>query len=301
MARHQLTLSPTPELVVVGAAARDLTAADPRGWRIGGSATYAALTACKLGLRVACVIGLDPEAAQAHELTRLREGGVQLLEIPLARGPVFRNRESNGVRHQEWTCTSDRIPASLPEPWRRAPNWLFVPVADELDPSWADAPEAGAYVGVGWQGLLREFRQGGRVRPAAPGGSKILDRANVVVASVDDFGPTTSLPDALACIDPGAMLILTGGARGGLLFAPTGWRRYPAISSTRSDDPTGAGDVFLATFVSSRALMGGAWTVDRALRFSAAAGSCAVERTGLGGVPTARRIAMRLYPSRPPG
>ena len=44
-----------PDAVVVGSAARDVTAADRRGWRLGGGVTYGALTLARLGLRVGAV------------------------------------------------------------------------------------------------------------------------------------------------------------------------------------------------------------------------------------------------------
>ena len=37
------------DLVVVGAASRDITPDDPRGWRLGGAASYASLAAARLG------------------------------------------------------------------------------------------------------------------------------------------------------------------------------------------------------------------------------------------------------------
>ena len=49
--------------MVVGAASRDLTTDDPRGWRLGGSAAYCSLAAASLGLRVGCLLGVDAEAA----------------------------------------------------------------------------------------------------------------------------------------------------------------------------------------------------------------------------------------------
>ena len=62
------------EIVHVGSASRDLTTDDPRGWRLGGGATYAALTTARLGLRTAAILGVDPAASTARELDLLREG-----------------------------------------------------------------------------------------------------------------------------------------------------------------------------------------------------------------------------------
>ena len=59
-----------PDLIVVGAASRDVTPDDPRGWRLGGAVSYASLAAARLGLRVGCVMGVDePAAGAAPEFT----------------------------------------------------------------------------------------------------------------------------------------------------------------------------------------------------------------------------------------
>jgi len=257
-----------------------------------------ALAAGELGVRVGCVLGVDAAARTAHELQRLREASVDVLTRPIEAGPVFRNTESGGVRTQAWASVSDQMPVSVPNAWRLARYWLFVPVAGELQDEWATVPPADAYVGVGWQGFLRAFRDDRTVQPTPPAPSRILARANATVASIEDFSRATELRDLVRCIDPESLLILTRGARGGIVRGPHGLQQFPAIPSANSLDPTGAGDVFLSAFISSRILMGKSWTLGRALRMSAAAGSCAVESTGLDGVPTRGQLARRLRESR---
>src|SRR5436190_985351 len=50
------------DVLHIGSASRDLTPDDPRGWRLGGGVTYAALTTARLGLRTAAYIGVDEAA-----------------------------------------------------------------------------------------------------------------------------------------------------------------------------------------------------------------------------------------------
>ena len=99
-------------LVVVGAATRDIDAADPRGWRLGGGVTYAAMTAARLGLKVSALIGVDSQAATAAELDVLREAGAQVVLVPLASGPVFDNRQTPAGRVQYAVAASDMMPAA---------------------------------------------------------------------------------------------------------------------------------------------------------------------------------------------
>ena len=287
----------TPELVVVGAASRDVTPDDPRGWRLGGAVSYAALAAARLGLRVGCVIGVDGPASTATELDQLEAAGVRIRRVPLAHGPVFENIERGGHRRQRWHSQSDRVPAAaLPDEWRATRGWLLGPVAGELGPEWADlAAGEGARVAVGWQGMLREFDPDGWVERIDAGPSANLASAGLVCASLDDLGPGAQLAD-LRAFAPGARVILTAGDRGGLVARGRHLFRYPAIAAGTVVDPTGAGDVFLAALMAVW-LRHGDLATPRALRFAAAAGSCAVEAPGLAGVPTEAQVADRL--SRP--
>ncbi len=48
-----------PDLIVVGAASRDVTPNDPRGWRLGGAVAYVSLAAARLGLRVGALLWIS--------------------------------------------------------------------------------------------------------------------------------------------------------------------------------------------------------------------------------------------------
>ena len=76
------------EVVHVGSACRDVAPDDPRGWRLGGGVTYAALTTARLGLRTAAVVGVDALASTARELDDLRDAGVDILRVDLPEGPM---------------------------------------------------------------------------------------------------------------------------------------------------------------------------------------------------------------------
>ena len=62
-------MSAAPEVVVVGAASRDLVDDDARGWRLGGGVSYSALALARLGLPVRALIGVDgPGGERPREL-----------------------------------------------------------------------------------------------------------------------------------------------------------------------------------------------------------------------------------------
>ncbi|HEX4898563.1 MAG TPA: hypothetical protein VFV53_09435, partial [Candidatus Limnocylindrales bacterium] len=182
--------------VVVGSASRDVAAADPRGWRLGGAVTYAGLALARLGLGPRILMGSDPEAAAAEELELLRRAGADLRLVPLARGPVFDNREVGGRRQQRCLEPGDPLPvAALPAAWRDAGDWVLVPVAGELADAWADVPGASARVALGWQGLLRDLSRGGPVARRPAGASPLLGRADLVVVSRLDLDPGARIGD----------------------------------------------------------------------------------------------------------
>jgi sugar/nucleoside kinase (ribokinase family) len=289
-----------PTVVVVGSAARDIDETDPRGWRLGGGVTYSALACARLGLRTGALVGLDPEARDAHELELLEAAGVDVRRVPLPSGPVFRNVELPGGRVQ--TCLSVAAPVptdALPDTWRDAPAWLLAPVAGEVPDTWAGVPQEDAVVLFGWQGVLRRLVTGERVTPLLPSPSPLLARSDIAGVSRHDIPHELSLADLLGMLRPGARLLLTAGDRGGALLhlderGRVRGRAYPPIPARADVDPTGAGDATLAGILVARLALGegGAWEA-RATHLAALAGSLLVEEVGLSAVPTRHAIRER--------
>ena len=291
------------DVVHVGSASRDLVGDDPRGWRLGGGVTYSALTTARLGLRTAALIGVDHAAATAQELEFLRDAGVDLVLQRLPEAPVFDNQETTAGRVQVCHTVGRplRIPI-LPPAWLQATAWSLVPVADEVDEAWADVVPAGAYLAVGWQGMLRDLVPGGRVTRRPPGRSALIRRADLVGVSRHDVAVGTSLASLAGFMHSGADLLVTEGQEGGLLVrvgadGPREILRYRPTASDREIDQTGAGDTFLAAALASviRPAIGGRSRSRRTpdLRFAAAAGSLAVEGLGLAGVPDRAAVLVR--------
>ena len=294
-------------VLVVGAASRDITAEDPRGWRLGGGVTYGALTLGRLGLRVRALVGVDEGASTARELDLLRAAGVVVALARLGSGPVFRNREGASGRSQVCLATADPIdPRGVPTDWLEgADAILLAPVAGELPDGWGSVRRRGI-VALGWQGMLRELAAGRDVERRAPAASPMLDAADLVGVSLEDLPRGTDAADHLELLAPGATLVATEAEGGGRILRKRSSdmsaldRRYPAIPSDGVVDPTGAGDVFLAAMLASLlqpSLLDG---LDDPTVLAAAAASLVVEGPGLLGVPDlvdVRRRAARA-PSR---
>jgi sugar/nucleoside kinase (ribokinase family) len=290
-----------PDVVVVGSATRDLSEDDPRGWRLGGGVTFGALALARLGLRTGLVLGVDAEAATAHELDLIRDAGAEIVEVPLANGPVFTNVETLAGRIQTCGSLSDPVPVeALPETWSDAPAWVFAPIASEIPDEWIDLPAASACVAFAWQGILRNLAAGERVTPKPPGPSPFLERADILAFSRHDVPGDLELREVGAWVGDECDVLVTAGLLGGMLIHFEAGRlvrarAYPSIPSEVEIDPTGAGDTMLAGLVAAR-LVGGdeARLSGRDLYTGAAASSLLVEGPGMDSVPTFGRLMLRV-------
>jgi len=297
---------PAPTVVVVGSASRDLDPSDPRGWRLGGGATYGALALARLGLRVGVVLGVDSPASGAHELDLLRGAGAELHLVRLPAGPVFHLEETPAGRSLRCDDPGGPLPvAALPPAWRTAPAWYLSPVADELPDGWAAIP-AGAIVALGWQGILRTLERGAPVRPRPAAPRALLRRADMVSLSTEDLDPGADLRALLRLLRTGTLCTLTRGGHGGLAFAvrpgALRMRWFPALPAPAVVDTTGAGDAFLAALLAARtvpALAGRRPHLPAALRFAATMAAVHVGASGLAGVPTLEAVRDALRRSAP--
>ncbi len=273
-------LSP-PSFLVIGHLVRDLV---PGGYRPGGTALYAAVTAHRLGERVAVVTSAGPDLHWAPLLA-----GVDVLCYPSPATTTFENRYTSRGRVQFLRAVASPLSLShVPAPWRRAPTVLLAPVAQEVDPHLAHA-FPGALLAATAQGWLRIWNGSGRVRPAPwETGAEVLPHLGALIVSEEDVGGDWGLLEDYA--RQTRVLAVTQGAQGATVFAGGQRRSFPAYPAVEVD-PTGAGDVFAAAF-----LVELSHTADpfAAARFANAAASCSVEHLGVEGVPTAEQVRRRL-------
>lgn len=273
----------TPSFLAIGHVTRDLLA---DGYVLGGGATYAALTALRLGQRPALLTRAEPAVA---ERLRAALAGVAVLCLPSPRTTTFHNDYGANGREQRLLAVAEPLgPADLPPEWRAASVVLLAPVAGDVPGELVDCfPDS--LLGLAAQGWLRRRSADGVVRPAPwQGGEAALSRADLVVFSEEDVAGNETLVARYAAQT--RLLALTQGARGVTLYHHGRPVRVPAFPAAEVD-PTGAGDVFCAAFLI-------AYQAGReplaAARYANCAASFAVEQQGTAGIPSRAQVAARL-------
>ncbi len=268
-----------PDYLAVGHLTRDCLL--DGGYRWGGTVLYAAATAAAMGERAAILTRVEGDAL----LPTLP--GVEVLALSSARTTTFRNEyDAEGHRLQVLEALAAPLTlADLPPTWQEVELLHLAPVMGECDASLLDVKAA--FRGLTPQGFLRRVGDDGSVSPSRwSEAMSWLPHCDAVVLSVEDVGGEVSEVERWAAQVP--VLVLTNGAAGGWFFV-RGKRRPYAACPARMLDPTGAGDIFAASFFV--ALRRG-WSVEAAVRLGACLSAVSVERPGLQGVPDAATLRM---------
>ena len=297
-----------PDFLAIGHVTRDLL---PDGsWRLGGTVTFAALTAARLGLRAAIVTSAPTDVLAALNAA-LPDTTVSV--VPSEEATAFENIYSSSGRQQYLRGRAAPLTIeAVPPRWRDAPIVLLAPVAQEVDTSLVTAfPRS--LVGATPQGWLRQWDGDGKVTPAPLSHAEtLLPHAQALILSRDDVpSPVTTdgepagdpeipeIPAAPEAFDgvffewarTVPQVAVTAGKDGVLLIGkdmpgPMMLSGYPA----REVDPTGAGDVFAAAFLTELHPTGDA---ARAADFANRVAACSVEAPGGDGIPTREMLAAR--------
>ena len=271
----------TPDLLVVGRIIADTT---ETGLRVGGAASYAALTATKLGMRAAVVT--NPHAS-LDLAAALPGSGLHFVGGPAS--TVFENVSTPSGRVQFWYGQGASIlPSDIPQELRKVPLVLITPVAQDVHPAVAGV-FTGSLVGLSPQGWLRRRDTSGRVSFRAwRGALQALRHAQVVVVSEEDLGEHHAGMQRLLARAP--VCILTQGASGARLRSGGRWQHVPAFPAYEVD-ATGAGDVFATAFLCAYSQ---SKDPREAARFASCTASLSVEGEGFSALPTRTQVEARL-------
>lgn len=270
------------DYLVVGHVTRDLT--PDGGFRAGGTATYSALAAHRLGARVGVVTSADPTFALFHETPAIRTARRISEQTTAFENIYIAGRRQQFIRAVAATLTSDDLPSG----WEQIPVIHLGPVAQEISSSLVDRLH-GKLLGVTPQGWLRRWDEHGLVSPSEwVGGDEMLSRADVVVVSMEDLGDSRA--GLARYVRQARLLVLTVGAKGAIVHHRGQQTSVPAYE-VNEQDPTGAGDLFATAFLLRFFETND--TIESA-RFANSAASFVVEGLGIANVPTREQVEWRM-------
>lgn len=270
------------DYLVIGHICADL---QPDGTtQLGGTALFAALTAYHLGLRVGIMTACAPD----FDLSAL-PADVAIIRQPSAATTLFENRYHATGRTQLLHARAASIDlTALPDAWRSAPIVHLAPIIAEVPPAAAQR-FPGSHVGVTPQGWLRSV---GAARLVLQSPAALLDQhwrnVQTVVLSEEDIRGDEALVVALAERVP--VVVLTRAERGATVFAQD-FRTTVAAFPANVVDPTGAGDVFAAAYLTAQ------WRgfdAAAAARWACAAAAHAIEGIGATHLPSLEQVEQRL-------
>jgi len=272
----------SPNFIIIGHITQDLQT-DGR-LSLGGTVSYAATTAQRLGYRVGVVTSTGPDLDVAQVLPF-----AEIACHPAAATTVFENIYLDGKRKQILHRRADVLHCDeIPSAWRRAPIVHLGPLDQEIDQGVFHCFDNQVLVGVTPQGFLRRWDEQGLVsftEWTPP--ETVLRRINVLVLSEMDVpDPDGLVRDWGQWIDT---IVVTRAARGASVYRSGESCAYPA-RPTQEVDPTGAGDVFAAAFLIRLIETGDPC---QAAHFANVVASFSIEGPGLTGIPS--RLQVEAY------
>jgi sugar/nucleoside kinase (ribokinase family) len=216
--------------------------------------------------------------------------GVLVARVPAEYTTCFVNEYRDGRRRQTIESVAEKLTYEqiLPE-WRNPRVVHFGPLNQEFDAALINRfPRS--LIGVTPQGWMRAWDERGLVRPIQwADADRVLPRADVVIISEHDVADHSVIEDWAR---RARLLVVTLGERGCDVHKP-GEPVYhsAAFKSAVELDPTGAGDVFAASFLWHLHSSGGDWRT--AADWANCAASFAVEKRGVAGVPKLADVEKR--------
>ncbi len=260
------------DYLIIGHLTTDLTS---RGPLPGGTAAYSALTAQAMGLEV----GIITAGKQEDDLSHL--SGIEIIQIPSKTSTVFENRYTNAGRRQILKQRAADITFQIiPDKWKQTPIIHLAPVAQEVPfPGRDDFPNS--ILGFSLQGWLRKWDEKGTIYPSPlPEFQDTVTPDAAAFLSLEDIGGQESWLEAVQARFP--LVLLTKGSAGVTYFQRE-LQGDLAAPEAQEIDPTGAGDIFAASFLINYYLRGK--DLQESIRMGVMLGSWSVSRKGLAGVP----------------
>jgi len=271
----------TPDYLIIGHILKDNV---PGGAILGGTASYAGLTAAKLGQYVAALTSYGPDIPSLAPLNNIK-----IKAVPAPQSTTFENLYQNGVRYQKWfTGGVPLATKQIPREWRNAPIVHLAPMAQELSPDMC-GQFRNSLVCVTMQGWLRGRNgQHNVIYQPHPDLEKWLPHIDILVLSLADVqGDRDTLDHFLNTVQLGVETLGPEGCR----VYHRGTTTHVPVQPFEEVDPTGAGDIFAAAFfIRYRQTR----DVIEAAQFANACASLSVKGTGMESVPSLAEVEKQI-------
>lgn len=277
---NSLAMIEPVDYLLIGHVTQDVT---PAGMRLGGTASYASMTARSFGIRVGVVTSCRDDLA----LPELE--GIRLIRKSATNNSTFENIPTPQGRVQYIRAQAETLTtADVPEAWRSAPIVHFGPVAGEIDSAMLESfPQSLRCTTP--QGWLRQWDENGLVTFYDwQGIDSILKNANIAILSIEDILGNEDIIQEYAGTVP--ILVVTEGARGARIY----WNndvRFIRPPQEEEIDSVGAGDIFAASFFIRYQQTRDPW---EAARVATQIAAHSVTRKTLSGIPTAEEVSQTL-------
>ena len=279
----QLSNMTIPDYLVIGAITKDVI---PGGYTVGGTVTYGAITAHRLGKEAAIVTSASSDLVLPGDLICVT---LECIQAP--RTTTFRNVYHNGTRTQYVDALSKPIGApDIPTLWRKAPMVHLGPLVQELDENMVhEFPQA--LVVATPQGWLRRWDETGEVCLSTWDRAEVLlPHVTAVVLSNEDMRGDAGILDRFVNLAP--TVVVTNGSLGATVYHRGTREKFPTRPA-QEVDPTGAGDVFAAAFlIKLHETADGGQSPDpwAAARFANVVASFSVEGPGFSAIPSRDQV-----------
>jgi hypothetical protein len=278
-----LNSSAIPDFLIIGHITQDLR---PDGsLSLGGTVSYAATTAHRLGYRVGVATSTGPDLDVSQVLPY-----AQVACHRADATTVFENIYIDGVRKQILHRRAGVLGCQqIPPGWKQTPIVHLGPLDQEIAGDMFHCFDPGSLIGVTPQGFLRRWDDQGQVSFLDWDPPRhVLERINVLVLSEVD------VPDPEGLVRRWGewieIIVVTRAERGATVYKAGESCDYPARPAQQVD-PTGAGDVFAAAFLIRLAEVSDPC---EAARFANAVASFSIEGAGIQGIPTRDQVEIYL-------
>jgi sugar/nucleoside kinase (ribokinase family) len=226
---------------------------------LGGSVAYTSLAANRLDSRVAVISKVGADFPEAYKWW-LGEENIHLSHVVKREDASTTSYELKyntdlsdrvlKLRSKAPSITVEDLPESL-----KAEAIHLAPIAGEITYETAEKLRNHAnLISLDPQGLLRRFDSEGNVTIAPPEDKRLLGLVDIYKSSLKEILTLTEMSDIESAIkgvhDCGvSIVIVTQGSGGAAVSIEDKIHDVPAYTPTAFVDPTGAGDVFIGSFL----------------------------------------------------